>query len=127
MVDAFGTIHAKPLDNSTALSPDYQGKKEFSLYHTGLDEEIGTAKVAPYDGILNEEFIDLELSEEILEEPEVEIHLAMEHAEEAINEFYAENFPSMENAHASNLGLVEKAEKMLYREKQNENSGVYEF
>lgn len=126
-MDVFGNVHAKPLDNSTALSPRYQGKKEFSLYHKGLDKEIGIAKVAPYDGILNEEFIDLELDEEMLEEPEVEIYLAMEHAEEAINEFYAENFPSMENSQASNLALVEKAEQVLNGEKQEHNSGVYEF
>lgn len=126
-MDAFGNIHAKPLDNSTALSPKYQGAKEFSLYHEGLDQEIGTVEVAPYDGFLGEEFIDLELDEEILDKQESEIYLAMEHAEEAINEFYAENFPSVAEDQASNLGLVEKAEQVLEGNQQEQNPGMYQF
>lgn len=126
-MDVFGNIHAKPLDNSTAISPKYQGKKGFSLYHEGLDKEIGTAEVAPYTGILGEEFVDLELDEKILEKQESEIYLAMEHAEKAINEFYAENFPSMAADQASNLGLVEKAEQVLEGNHQEQNSGIYEF
>ncbi len=126
-MDAFGNIHAKPLDNSTALSPVYQEAKEFSLYHEGLDQEIGTVEVAPYDGVLNEEFIDLDLDEEILDKQESEIYLAMEHAEEAINSFYAENFPSMESARPSNLGLVEKAEQVLEGNQQEQNPGMYQF
>lgn len=126
-MDAFGNIHAKPLDNTTALSPKYQGSKEFSLYHEVLDQEIGTVEVAPYDGILNEEFIELDLSEEILDKQESEIYLAMEHAEEAINEFYAENFPSMAGDLASNLGLVEKAERVLEENHLEQNPGMYEF
>lgn len=126
-VDVFGNIYAKPIDNSTALSPQYQGAKEFSLYHEGLDKEVGTVEVAPYDAMLGEEFIELELDEEMLEEDESEVYLSMEHAEEAINEFYRENFPSMENARASNLGLVEKAEQILEGNRQKQNSGMYEF
>jgi len=126
-VDVFGNVHAKPLDNSVAISPKYQGKKEFSLYHEGLDKEIGTAEVAPYSGILGEEFVDLELNGEILDKQESEIYLAMEHAEEAINEFYAKNFPSMENTRSSNLGLVEKAEQVLEGNHREQNSGMYEF
>jgi len=126
-VDAFGQIHAKPLDNSTALSPQYQEAKEFSLYHEGLDKEVGTVEIAPYDGVLGEEFIDLDLDDEMLDKQQSEIYLAMEHAEEAINDFYRENFPSMESSQASNLGLVEKAEQVLDENRQEQNSGIYDF
>lgn len=121
-MDAFGKIQAKPLDSSTALSPIYQGQKEFSLYHESLGEEIGTVRVAPY----GKKFIQLDLSEETPEMPETELYLAMEHAEEAINNFYCRSFPSMNAETGSNLGLVEKAEQILKGE-QERNPGMYEF
>lgn len=122
-MDAFGTVVAKPEVEADAIGPIYQEPISFSLYHEELDRDIGNVEVAPYAGFLGEEFVELELEEEL---EGADLQIAMEHAEEAISDFYSRNFPSISQEYSADLGLVEQAERYL-EEQQERGDAIYDF